>query len=112
MTVANSSASLRIDRFLLQNAAHLELAVLDCKAEPPFHEVERVLAELLEAPPGKNPEAAADSCGKRFEIVRARDQARRDARFLCANLEQQLEQVADQRTFLGQSRPLRLAVRK
>src|SRR5574338_916892 len=41
-----SSRALRIDGLLLQDPAHLELAVLDCETEPALAEVGRVLAEL------------------------------------------------------------------
>src|SRR3954470_10328969 len=43
--------TLRIHPLLfLDDPAHLELAVLDRKGEPPLNQVERVLAELLVAP--------------------------------------------------------------
>ena len=88
---------------LLDHPAHLELAVLDREGEPAFDEVERVLAELLVAPALKDIEILADAGGERFEVVRASDQASRDAGLLRADLEQQLQQVADQSRVLGQA---------
>ena len=94
---AQSTATLRIDRFLLGDTAHLELAVLDREGEAALDQVERVLAELLIAPARQDVEVLADARGERLELVRTGDQPRRDAGFLGTDLEQQLEQVADQR---------------
>src|SRR5690348_14556202 len=75
------SETLRIDRLLLMNPAHLELAVLDCEGEASFDQVERVLAELLVAPTAEDVQVAPHAGSKRLEIVGPRDEAGGDARF-------------------------------
>src|SRR4051812_35801528 len=54
-------AALRINGFAHDHAAHLELAVLDAEGEAAFDEIERVLAELLVAPPRQDVEVLADA---------------------------------------------------
>ena len=81
----------------LCNSAHLELSVLDREGEAAFDQIERVLAELLIAPAGEDIEVLAHAGCEGFEVVGTGDQPGRDARFLRADLEQELEQVADQR---------------
>src|SRR4051794_5564248 len=104
---------LRIDWLLRvhNHPAHLQFPALDGEGHPSFDEIERVLAELLVAPARQDAEVLAHSGGERLEIVRAGDETRCDAGFLGANLEQQLQEIADQRSVLGEAGPLGLAVR-
>ena len=92
------------------HSAHLQFSVYDGEGEPPFNQVDRVPAELFVAPAAQDFEVLAHARRQRLEIIRARDQPRRDARLLRADLEQQLQEVADQRGILGESGPPRLAV--
>src|SRR4051812_10339156 len=103
--------TLRIDRLVFRDSAHLELAVLDREGESPFDKVERVLAELLIAPAGKDIEVLAHSGGERLELVGAGDQARCNPGLLGPDLEQKLQEVADQRRVLGKARVAWLAIR-
>src|SRR6185369_8532711 len=98
-----SRAALRIDRLLLRDSAHLQLAVFDRKGESPFDEVEGILAEFLVAPAREDVEVLANPRRERLEVVRAGDQAGGDSSLLRADLEQKLEQVADQHPVLGQT---------
>src|SRR4051794_9536511 len=75
-----SNRTLRIDGLLLGNAAHLQLAVDDGEGEPPFDQVERVFAELLEAPATQDAEVGTHTGGQRLQVVRPRNEARRNAR--------------------------------
>jgi hypothetical protein len=63
--------------------------------------------EFLEPPALKDLEIA-DPGGERFEIVASGNEARSDPAFLGADLEKQLQQVADERAVLGQAGPARL----
>src|SRR6476659_10145295 len=91
-------SALRIDSLLLldDEAAHLELAVLDREREAALDQIERVLAEFLIAPARENLEVLADSGRERLELVGAGDELGGHPGFLGADLEQQLQQVADQ----------------
>src|SRR3569623_1090557 len=107
---AANRAALRIDGLLSGNAAHLELAVDDCKAEPSLDKIERVLAEFFEPPAIEDTETRSDAGRKGFEVVGARNETGRDARFLGPDFQEQLEQVADEHTVLGKAGPLGRAV--
>src|SRR5260221_14598516 len=91
-----NSRDLRIDRFVRGNPVHHEPAVLDPEREPAFDQIERVLAELLVTPAGQDLEVLAHSGGERLEVVRSGDELRCNTRFLGADLEQKLQEVADQ----------------
>src|SRR6185369_7096304 len=97
-----SRAALRIDRLLLRDSAHLQLAVFDRKGESPFNEVDGILAEFLVAPAGEDVEVLANARRERLEVVRAGNQAGGDPSLLRADFEQKLEQVADEHPVLGQ----------
>src|SRR5690348_16951212 len=104
--VSNKGAlrnALRIDGLLLPHPTHLELSVLDSEGESPLDQVERVFSELLVAPAAEDIEVLADSRGERFEIVGSCDEPCGDARFLSSNLEQQLQEIADQSRVLRQA---------
>jgi hypothetical protein len=102
--------TVRIDGLLLNDAAHLELSIFDREGEAPFDEVERVAAELLVAPAAEDAQVLAHARRERLQIVRARDQPWGDARFLGANLQQQLQQVGDKSAFLRQARTAGLTI--
>src|SRR5947209_3923685 len=85
-----ASNSLRIDRLLHHDSAHLELAVLDRESQPALDQVERIAAELLVAPAAEDVQVLANSGGERLEVVGAGDQPGGDSGLLGANLQQQL----------------------
>ena len=95
---------LRIDGLFVSHAAHLELALLDRKGKAALDQIERIPAKLLIAPAAEDIEVLANACRKRFKVVGSSDQAGRDARVLCPDLEQELQEVADERCVLGEAR--------
>src|SRR5215204_3008412 len=104
--------ALRIDGLLLDHPAHLELAVLDREGEAALDQVHSILAELIVSPASQDIEVLPDPGGERLEIVGPRDEAGGDARLLGADLQQQLQQVADKRRIFCQAGPSRLSVRQ
>ena len=84
----------------MNDAAHLELAVLDCEGEATLDQIEGVVTELVEAPALKDAQILPYPGRQSLQIVRTRNEARRDARFFGPYLEKQFQQVGDQRTFL------------
>src|SRR5439155_24444961 len=91
-------AILRIDRLLrlCNHPAHLEFPVFDGEGEATLDQVDRVLTELLVAPARQDIEILAHSGGERLEVVGAGDEPRRDSGLLGADLQQQLQEIADE----------------
>src|SRR3954453_12397852 len=98
---ASRETLLRIDGLhcLFEDAAHLQLPILNRESEPPLDQIERILAELLVTPAFENPEVLADSGGERLQVVGPSDQPRSNSGFLGAYLQKQLQEIADQRAF-------------
>src|SRR4029079_12727137 len=107
-----SATRLRIDRFLLHDATHFQLSILDRKSQPTLDEIECVAAEFLEPPATQYVQILAHAGRKSLQVVRSRDQPRSDTGFFRPDLEEELEEVADQSSVLGQARPTRLAIGK
>ena len=83
---------------------HPQLAVDHRERQPPLDQVERVAAELVVAPAFEDRQPVALPGGQRFQLLRPRQQPRRDVDVARPDLEQQLEQVGDQRAVLAEPR--------
>ncbi len=88
---------------LAVDAGHLEAALLDAEPEPALDQLERVAAEHLVAPAFEHRQLA-HAGGERLELLGAGQQPRGDVDLAGADLEQQLEQVGDERAFLAERR--------
>src|SRR5688500_18900418 len=97
---ANKARATTRLRITVLRPRHDELAAPHGEGKPSLNQVQGVAAEFLEPPPLQDRQTITLAGGELFQLLRARNQPRRDIALAGADLEQQLEEIGDQGAFL------------
>ena len=90
---------------------HLELVAQHGEGQLSLNQFQSILAESIETPPFKHGKIA-HAAGQKLQFLAAREQASRGVDLARADLQQQLQQVGNQRAFLAQRGATRRARRQ
>src|SRR6185369_3593784 len=86
----------------LVDVGHLQPSAQDGEGELSLHQLQRIAAELLEPPAFQQGKVLAHAGSQQLEIVGAGEQAGGDVDLAGADLEEELQQIGDERALLAE----------